>query len=322
MSDERPIRILLTDHFEMELIARLEDLQNTEILYRPDMTRAELMEELGTVDALIIKSKTTIDAELLAAGHRSRPKLIVRAGAGTDHIDVEEVKRRGIHLATTKGANADAVGEHALGMLLALTNHIARADRQVRQFQWRREPNRGVELAGRTAAIIGYGFTGRAFAKRLTGIGVNVLAYDKYKSDFSDPYAREANLREIFQRADILSFHVPLTEETRDYYDSSLVDRFKRPLWLINCARGPVVNTACVLSALQSGRLRGAALDVLENEDLDNLEMLQKQQLTQLAQLDNVILTPHIAGWSAESAERINAQVLEETMRYFNLRSL
>jgi D-3-phosphoglycerate dehydrogenase len=202
-------------------------------------------------------------------------------------------------------------------MLLGLLNHIPRANQQVRNGLWVREPNRGRELAGRTVGIIGYGYTGRALARRLSGFGCRVLAYDKYLADYSDEYVTEAALEQIQAEATVLSFHVPLTPETAGYYDNAFMDQMRHPHWVLNLARGKVVSLDALEAGLSYGKVLGAALDVLDDEPPQDMPPRLYDTFTRLLDYDNVIFTPHIGGWSVESAEAINRQVLEALTQEF-----
>ena len=234
-------------------------------------------------------------------------------------IDVDYATRAGIKCFNAPEGNRNAVGEHAVGMLLALMNKMIRADDEVRNGIWKREENRGFELEGKTVGLIGYGNTGGAFARKLAGFDCSVLAYDKYKSGFSDEYVKEAGMDEIFSRSDVLSLHVPLTEETHYLVNTEYLQKFDKDIWLINTSRGKVVNTAELVNALDSGKILGAALDVLEYESL-SFEGLQNNELPEpyrvLAASDKVILSPHVAGWTFESkvklAETIVGKILQE----------
>ena len=191
-------------------------------------------------------------------------------------------------------------------MLLALMNNFIRSDRQVRQEVWDREGNRGYELAGMTVGIIGYGNMGMSFARKVSCLECNVLAYDKYKACYGDKFAVMSGMDRIFEEADVLSLHIPLTAETRFLVDDDLLSRFKKPIYLINTARGEIVSLSAVLDGLESGRLRGAALDVLENEKLSTMTGEQRTVFAALAKRDDVIFTPHVGGWTFESYVRIN----------------
>ena len=228
-----------------------------------------------------------------------------------DHFDLPLLAAKGIYAFNTPGANAIPVAEQAVGMLLCLMHNIARADRQVHAWQWRREQNRGTELYGKTVGIIGYGNTGSAVARCLSGFGCRVLAYDKYKYGFGNGQVQEASLAEIQTNADILSLHIPLTEETDGWVDAAFLSRFAKPIWLLNLARGPIVPLAGLVDALASGQVIAAGLDVLENEKLPTLTPTQKAAMEELFQNERVIFTPHIGGWSHESLDRINDRIVE-----------
>ncbi len=308
--------LLIIDAFEKEFVEAAIRMDFAGVTYRPDISRDDLLSSKHAAQVLVLKSKTAIDEALLNA--LPRLKLIVRAGAGLEHVDLDACARRGIRLEATPGANAQAVGEHALGMLLNLFNYLNRADRELRQGIWNREANRGRELHGLTVGLIGYGHTGRAFARLLYGFECTVLAYDKYRSAYSDTYAREASVDEIQARAEVLSLHVPLTAETHHLVNEAYLARFARPLTLLNLARGPVVHTQSLVNALSTGRVVAAALDVFENERWDTLTVEEADELNALAARDNVILSPHIGGWSLESAQRINRAVLDHLARYLH----
>ncbi len=272
---------------------------------------------IGEYFGAVIRSKITFDAEMLKAANQLR--FIARVGAGMESIDLEYAKTRGIVCFNSPEGNRDAVAEHALGMLLSLLNHLNRADAEVRSGIWRREANRGIEIKGKTIGIIGYGNMGGAFAQRLKGFGCRVMAYDKYKTGYSDEFVNECDMETIFAETDILSLHVPLTAETRYLADESYLSRFVKSIWLINTSRGPVVNTAALVKTLKSGKVRGAALDVLEYEKTSFESMNAEtfpEPLKQLVAMENVILSPHIAGWTVESKYKL-AKVLADKIRFW-----
>lgn len=307
------MKLLLIDHLPGGLDAQLAALGHP-LVYLPDATREEVYAAAHDADILVMNSKVDADAALLAAGPRL--KMICRAGVGMDHFDLPLLAAKGIVAFNTPGANATPVGEQAIGMLLALLHRIVRADRQVRQFQWLREENRGTELAGKTVGIIGFGHTGQAFGRTLTGFGCRVLAYDKYRTAYGrgiDPgqdHVVPSNIAEIQAEADILSLHIPLTDETRGWIDADFLARFSRPIYLLNLARGPIVPLAGLVEALAQDHVIAAALDVLENEKLPTLSAAQRAHMEALIASDRVIFTPHIGGWSHESLQRINAQIV------------
>jgi D-3-phosphoglycerate dehydrogenase len=190
--------------------------------------------------------------------------------------------------------------------------NIVKADHEVKKFVWSREPNRGIEIMGKTVGIVGYGNTGQALAKRLSGFGCNVLGYDKYKSNYSDAFCTESKMATLFETVDIISFHIPLTDETRMLVDTDYLKRFKKPIILINTARGEIVSLTAVAQALAEGVLRGAALDVIENEKLDRLTPSQNEGFNSLRERSDVIFTPHIAGWTYESHVKINVALVQK----------
>jgi D-3-phosphoglycerate dehydrogenase len=278
--------------------------------YQPTITRDEIKVRHQGHQGLIVRSKTVIDRELL--GLNPTLKFIGRAGAGLDNLDLPYLREKGIHVIHASEGNRDAVGEHTIGLLLSLIRNIPEGNKQVKASIWSRESNRGSEIMDKTVGIVGYGNTGRAFAKRLSGFGCKVLAFDKYKRNFSDSFCEEATMETMFEEVDILSLHVPLTSETRMLVNSNYIQRFKKPIVLLNTARGEIVSLADLEKALSEGYLRGAALDVLENEKLDKLTPAQQEAFNSLCERSNVIFTPHIAGWTFESHVKINVALVQK----------
>ena len=293
-------------------------LQRTawEYEYRPDITRDEIRDILPSYEGLIVRSKTHIDENLLGANPSL--KFIARAGAGLDNLDLNFIKGKNIQVIHAAEGNRDAVGEFAVGVLLSLLRHIPKADGEVRKLVWDREGNRGDEIMGKTVCIVGYGNMGRSFAKRLAGFGCKVLAYDKYKSGFSNEVCTEATMDEVFDQADILSLHIPLTVETRGLVNADYIDRFRKKIVLINTARGEIVPLNDLANAIENGKIRAAGLDVLENEKLNTLSESQLRSFKVLKGKTNVIFTPHIAGWTFESHEKINVALVKqiETLKF------
>jgi D-3-phosphoglycerate dehydrogenase / 2-oxoglutarate reductase len=302
------MNILLIDPFPPQMLADIAQLGQP-WRYEPHWTRQEVYEHLADVDILVMNSKVNADAELLR--HGPRLKMICRAGVGMDHFDLPLLASQGIEAFNTPGANAIPVAEQAVGMLLCLMHRIALADRQVHAWQWRREENRGTELYGKTVGIIGYGNTGSAVGRCLSGFGCQVMAYDKYKTGFASPSVQEVGLAQIQAEADIVTLHIPLTDETEGWVNASFLGQFKKPIWLLNLARGPIVPLVGLQTALAEGHVIAAALDVLENEKLDTLTPSQQASLEQLFADDRVLFTPHIGGWSHESLDRINSRLVE-----------
>ncbi len=304
-------KILLLDTIHLIFVERVQQAGFICI----DGTRWSDEKVLGEVHlytGIVIRSRFTIDLSFIEKA--TELKFIARAGAGVEHLDLEMLNSKGIAVITAPEGNRDAVGEHAVGMLLCMLNNISRADRQVGVGEWIREANRGVELGGKTVGIIGYGNTGKAFAKRLSGFNVEVLAYDKYLSGYGDKYVKETQLKEIFEKADILSLHIPLTSETRYMVNDEFIKSFTKNIYIINCARGLIIHTSALVKHLKAGKIAGAALDVLEYED-QSFEKFSPPKgnpdADYLFHSDKVILTPHIAGWTFESYRKI-AEVLAE----------
>ncbi|WP_020600258.1 2-hydroxyacid dehydrogenase [Spirosoma panaciterrae] len=295
--------ILIADEMHPSLFAMLTEA-GFQFDYQPKISRAELLTALAPFQGLIIRSKTTVDHELLS--HAPNLQFIGRAGAGLDLIDLEEAEARGIAVFHAGAGNRDAVAEHTVGMLLALLANILKADREVRQGIWDREGNRGYELGSLTVGLIGYGNNGRATAKRLSGFGCRVLAYDKFLSSYGDAFAEEATMEQVMAEADIISLHIPLTDETRMWVNDAFIGQVAKPFYLNNIARGEIVSLAAIVRGLESGKVRGATLDVLENEKLAKLTPDQQVAFDYLRQSDRVVLTPHVAGWTHESYVRIN----------------
>ncbi len=277
----------------------------------PGYTRKELEAIAGEYQGIIIRSGIRLDKRFLE--HAARLEFIARVGSGMENVDVDFAVSRGIRCLNSPEGNRDAVGEHATGMLLALLNHFIRADREIRQGEWKREENRGTEIRGKTVGIIGYGNMGSAFAQRLAGFDADVISYDKYKTDYSDGNTRETTMEELFETCDIVSLHVPLTEETHYLANEKFFARFTKPFHLVNTARGKVVKTSALVDALRSGKVLGAALDVLEYEETSFGQIAGKgsPELAYLMTCDQVILTPHVAGWTRESNVRL-AEILAE----------
>ena len=283
--------------------------------YRPEITKEEIITQISKYEGIVIRSKMVIDSFFLDKAINL--KFIARAGAGLDQIEVDEVNKRGIHLVNAPEGNRDALAEHALGMLLGLLNNIYKSDHEIRSHIWNREGNRGYELSGKRVGLLGYGYMAGAFAKRLKAIGCTVLAYDKYKSDFSDEYVQEVTMERIFEESDVFSVHVPLTEETLWLIDGDYIKKFKKPIWLLNTARRKILKLQDLVPLLENNKVLGAALDVLENEKIQSFTEGEKQLFGKLTKKNNVILTPHVAGWSHESYYKINEVLAKKIAEIF-----
>ena len=278
---------------------------------RPEYTREQTLAAISDYEGLAIRTKFRIDREIMEAAPGL--KVIARAGAGMDNIDEAFAKERGIVCINAPEGNRDAVAEHAMGLLLSLMNNLRKGDMEIRNGRWDREGNRGWELKGRTVAIIGYGFMGRSFAERLKSFGVNIIAYDKYKSNFGDEYVKEVSMEQIVKHADVLSLHIPLTRETRQLVDDEYLFHFKKPIFLINTARGEIVNTQAVLRAVKEGKILGAGLDVLETEKFPALG--EQPWFEELTNNGRILLSPHVAGWTVESYRKISEVLGEKLAR-------
>lgn len=308
MQDAR-VSVLIIDKMHESITPLLEE-QGFRGDYRPDIQRSEILEILPNYEGLIVRSKTPIDAELLAQA--SHLRFIGRAGSGLDLIDLEAAEKRNIEVFNAPEGNRDAVAEHTLGMILSLLHYIHKADREVRQKIWNREANRGYELMNQTVAIIGYGNIGQEVAKRLRSFQCRILAFDKYKSGFGNDWVEESSLDTIYKEADIVTFHIPLSQDTHYLVNASYLQQFQKPIYLINTARGKLVELVALTQALKKNRIKGACLDVLENEKLDRLSREQQEAFVYLSESDKVILTPHVAGWTYESYHRINEVLVQK----------
>jgi len=276
-------------------------------------SKEELLYLIPNYDGLVIRSKFKITKDIIDSAPNL--KCIGRVGAGMENIDVDYAQSKGIVCVSAPEGNRDAVGEHALGMLLMLMNNLKRADNEVRNGIWKRAENRGTEISGKTVGIIGYGNMGSAFAKRLQGFDCTILAHDTYKTNFGNDFVKEASLKEIYKEADIVSIHLPLTKETDYYINDAFISSFKKNIYVINTARGNCLNTADLVNHIKSGKVLGACLDVLEYESVSFENMIKTalpEPMLYLLKCENVILTPHIAGWTYESNYKMSKIIAEK----------
>jgi len=275
----------------------------------------ELLQCVHIYSGLIITTRLQIDAQVLK--NADQLKWIGRLGSGMEIIDVEFAEKKGIQCFSSPEGNRDAVGEQAIGMLLSLMHNIAKSSKEVCEEKWIRDENRGTELGGKTVGIIGLGNTGSAFAKRLSCFDVRVLAYDKYKSGFSGEHIIESSLQELVLESDVISLHIPLNEETHHFVNSAFFKSLKRQPYFLNLSRGGVVNTMALIDALDNGWIRAAGLDVLENEDITHYTLEEKSILRNLCNRGNVLITPHIGGYSHESFLRMATVLLNKLKTAF-----
>ncbi|EPR74033.1 D-3-phosphoglycerate dehydrogenase [Winogradskyella psychrotolerans RS-3] len=276
-------------------------------------SKSEIEAKISKYDGMVIRSRFNIDKSFLDAAKNL--KFIGRVGAGLENINCYYAEQKGIHLISAPEGNRNAVGEHALGMLLSLFNKLNKADKEVRQGKWLREDNRGLELDGKTVGLIGYGNMGKAFAKKLKGFDVDVLCYD-IKTDVGDANAKQVILEELKARADVLSLHIPQTDLTLNMINSDFINGFKKSFWLINTARGKSVVTEDLVKGLKSGKILGAGLDVLEYEKSSFENLFSSNAMPEAFQYliasENVLLSPHVAGWTVESNIKLSQTIVDK----------
>ncbi len=302
-------KVLVTAKVHPYLIDTLAE-NGYQVLYQPAITYEELFHNVHGCVGLVVTTRLSIDRHIL--DNAVKLEWVGRLGSGMEMIDVEYASKQGIRCVSSPEGNCDAVGELAVGMLISVYRNILKSNLELREGIWEREKNRGSEIGEKTIGIIGYGYTGSAFASKLRGFGCKVLAYDKYRKGFGTALVAEATLEEIFQRVDVVSLHVPLSPDTRHMVDARFLQSFSAPVMLINTSRGSVVHTAELVEMLKAGKVEGACLDVLENEKLETMTLKEQEQFEYLLKAHNVILTPHIAGYSHEAAYRMASILLRK----------
>lgn len=311
-------KVLFLDTVHPVLEQRLIEL-GYECDHAYDWPYEQVIKEIALYSGVVVRSRIPIDEKLI--DHAKTLKFIARSGAGMENIAFSYAGQKGIYCINAPEGNRDAVGEHALAMLLALFNHLPKALEETRKGIWKREENRGMELTGKTVGIIGYGNTGSAFARKISGFDCKVLAYDKYKKGFGTAGVIETDMSTIFAEAEIISLHVPLTPETHHLVNTGYISQFARPFYLINTSRGAVVKTTDLTDALKAGKIAGACLDVLEMES-SSFEQLGNPSLANsfqfLAAHERVILSPHVAGWTKESYYKLSAVLADKITALFH----
>lgn len=307
MSEKR--RVLIADDIHECIIPLLEN-EGYETVYSPSIDRSALLKVISDFEGLIIRSKTSVDQALIDAAHKL--EFVARAGAGMDKVDIDYLNSKGIKALNAPEGNRDALGEHAVGMLLSLLHRIDHGNDQVSHGKWERESNRGIELGDKIVGVYGVGNMGMSFAKKLQGFDCKVLGYDAFKKDYSNAFIQETDLEIFMDQVEILSIHVPLNEGTEYLFDHDYLSRFKSLKILMNTARGEILASNALVQSLKERKLFGAALDVLENERLEKLVATEQEDFTYLQQHPNVIITPHVGGWTYESYRRISEVIVRK----------
>jgi D-3-phosphoglycerate dehydrogenase len=310
--------VLITDYVHPLLMTKFRQL-GFHPVYAPDIKLEVVHAVISSFHGIVINTKIKTDRTLLEKG--SQLKFVARLGSGKDIIDLDAADQLGIKIITSPEGNRNAVAEHAMGMLLSLANKINQGDQEVRTFQWNREKNRGFELEGKTIGIIGFGNTGRAFAEKFESWQTSVLSYDKYKERYAEDlhFVTETNLAEIQEKADVISFHLPLTEETTHMVDKDFLAKCQKGVILLNTSRGKVMDENAVIDALKLGQVGGLCMDVFENEHLQTISVEEKGKYEVLFGFENAVFTPHVAGWTLESKRKIAEVIIDKVKSCFSL---
>ncbi len=314
------MKVLFIDSVHPVLEERLKTSGLFECVDGTSWSKEKCMEQIPSFSGIIIRSRFPMNEEFLSTAQSL--KFIARSGAGMENIDVDYCISKGIELFNAPEGNRNAVGEHALGMLLSILNKLHTANQEVRNGKWDREGNRGIELDGKTVGIIGFGNNGQAFAKKLRGFDVTVLAYDKYKQDFGSEHVTEATLEAVIRKSDVISFHIPQNEETIYFANEEFFDALGKQIVLLNLSRGKIVETTALLKAFQSGKIIGAGLDVNEFEK-NSFEAFFKEEhpkaFNDLLAEDRVLLTPHVGGWTNESYFKLSDVLADKILNFFTV---
>lgn len=309
-------KVLITDEVHPKLIEDLSSL-GIAVDYFPEITLSEVKKIVAPYQGIIINSKIIVDRAFLADANAL--KFVARLGSGMEIIDPEAAREKGIQVFNSPNGNCDAVAEHAIGMLLALANNLVRANHEVKQLDWQREKNRGFEIGGKTIGIIGFGHTGSSLARKLSGFDLRILAYDKYLTNLPSgfDFGELVDLETIQNEADIVSFHVPLTTETRHMANNAFFQSFRKSIVLINTSRGAVVKTEDLIENLKNNKIIFAGLDVFENEKPETYTTKEVAMYKSLYNSENVLVSPHVAGWTKESKYKLSAILFQKIRAYF-----
>ncbi|MAZ58628.1 MAG: hydroxyacid dehydrogenase [Flavobacteriales bacterium] len=305
------MNILITDLVD-DLFIDL--LKENNIKYKYDTTTSyeEVLRQIHLFDGLVVRNRLKIDANFL--NKAKNLKFIGRYGSGMESIDIGKASELNIQCFNSAAGNANAVAEHVLGMLLYLFKNIHKSSLKLHDLKWERELNRGLEIENKTIGIIGFGNTGSAFAEKLMKFKCEIIAYDKYKSGFQNDIIKESDMKTIYEKCDIISFHVPLSQETNYFLNSEFISKMKKPFYILNTSRGKVVSNKALVAGLKSNKILGAGLDVIENENSSFSNITVDKNLNYLLSCDNVILTPHIAGLSKESNKKLSTVLIDKIL--------
>ncbi|MAQ69766.1 MAG: hydroxyacid dehydrogenase [Flavobacteriales bacterium] len=305
------MNILITDLVDNLFIDLLKK-NNIKYKYNTNMNAEEVLQQIHLFDGLIVRNRLKINATFLKKAKNL--KFIGRYGSGMESIDIKKASELNIQCFNSAAGNANAVAEHTLGMLLYLFKNIHKSALNSHNLKWAREVNRGIEIENKTIGIIGYGNTGSAFAEKLMKFKCEIIAYDKYKSGFGNNIIQEGNIKNIYEKCDVISFHVPLNQETTYFFNSELISKMKKPFYLLNTSRGKVVSNRALVDGLKLNKILGAGLDVIENENSSFSNITVDENLNYLLSCDNVILTPHIAGLSKESNKKLSTVLIDKIL--------